>query len=310
MSHFRGLISATVVSFVLVAVACGEAAPAAQPATSPPAAPAPTAIQASFPLAIIDSDGEEVTFDKPPERIVAYDSDVVEILFAIGEGQRVVGTHNLVSYPPEADAIPRLGSAFDINVEAIVALEPDLVYLFFDRFLPDLERAGLKVLYLKTLSQDFVRVADNIRTWGRITGATAAAQAVATQFESRVQGVREVMAPYASMPTVFQDVGGFWTPGPDTLVGEVFDLLKLRNIAEDVSGYAQLSPEIIVERNPQIIITLDREAFMGNPAFADVLAVKNGRVYELNPDLLSIAGPRFADGIEELAKLVHPALFE
>lgn len=91
------------------------------------------------------------------------------------------------------------------------------------------------------------------------------------------------MAPYGSGPTIFQDVGGFWTPGPDTLVDEVFVLLKLRNIAQDVSGYAQLIPETIVERNAQIVITSDREAFVCNLAFAEVLAVKTGRSMSQSP---------------------------
>ena len=155
----------------------------AAPAVLPPPSPAPTATPApvrvldqpqtpgpvQFPLTVTDTNGNELTFDEPPERIVAYDSAIVEILFAIGEGHRVIGTHDFVSYPPEADDVPRLGGAFDINVEAIVALEPDLVYLFFDRFQPDLERAGVRVLYIQTLNNDFIKVADQIRLWGQIT---------------------------------------------------------------------------------------------------------------------------------------------
>ena len=287
------------------------------PAPAPAALPRPTRVPApvlspapvTFPLSITDSNGDEVIFDEPPERIVAYDSAVVEILFALGEGHRVVGTHDFVSYPPEADDVPRLGGAFDINVEAIVALEPDLVYLFFDRFQPDLERAGLKVLYLKTLNNDFIKVTDDIRLWGRITGNPAAADALAKKFQARVEGFEASMASYGPGLSIVQDIGGFWTPGPDTLVGEVFQLLKLRNIASDISGYAQLSPEVIVERDPQIVFTTDPKAFLDNPAFAGVQAVRNGQVIEMNSTLLSVAGPRFVDGIEELAKLVYPALF-
>ena len=94
-----------------------------------------------------------------------------------------------------------------------------------------------------------------------------------------------------------------------TLVGEVFELLNLRNIASDISGYAQLSPEVIVDKNPHVILTTDRNAILDNPAFANVAAVRNGQVFDLNSTLLSVAGPRFVDGIEELAQLVYPALF-
>ena len=331
MSRLWPLVS-VMVACVTVLAACSEDV-VPQPATPRPPAPAQPAIASvsvepaapaepapalpalapfprpTFPLSITDSNGVQVIFDAPPERIVAYDSAVLEILFALGEGHRVVGTHDFVSYPPEADDVQRLGGAFDVNVEAIVALEPDLVYLFFNRFQPDLELAGLKVLYLETLSHDFIKVTDDITLWGRIIGNPAAADALAKKFRARVEGFETSMASQGPELSIFQDIGGFWTPGPDTLVGEVFQLLKLRNIANDVSGYAQLSPEVIVERDPQIVLTTDVKAFLDNPAFAGMQAVRNDQVIEMNSTLLSVAGPRFVDGIEELAKLVYPALF-
>jgi len=262
-----------------------------------------------FPYTVIDSLGREVIFENPPERIVAFDSAPVEILFAIGEGQRVAGTHDFLSYPPEADDVPRLGGAFSINIEAVVAQEPDLVFIFFDTLLPDLERAGLKVLYLKTLNQDLPKIADTIRMWGRIAGNPAPAEELAAEFERRLEKVRETMEPYASGMTVFQDEGDLWTPGPDTLMAEVFKLLKLRNIAHDISNYVQFSPEIIVERNPQIIIASYGDTISDNPAFKDVIAVRNNRIFIPSSDALSIAGPRYIDGIEELAKWVYPGIF-
>lgn len=274
--------------------------------STPVAAPPPVL----FPYTVIDGNGNEVTFDKPPERIVAFDSAAVETLFAIGEGRRLVGTHSFVSYPPEVVDVPRVGDAFNMNIEAIVALEPDLVFIFFDASLADLERVGLKVLYLGSLNDDFSKVPDNIRMWGRITGNLAAAEAVGADFETRVQWIKDVMAPYSSGPSVFQDEGALWTPGPDTLMGQVFALLKLENIAHDISGYAQLSPEAIVDRNPQIIIASYGATISGPAAFKDLLAVRTNRIFVPLSEALSVAGPRFIDGIEELAKWVYPGLFD
>ena len=280
-----------------------------QPTATP--TPEPTAeVAEGFPLTIQSTDGREIVFERPPERIVAFDSALVEILFAIGEGDRVVGTHDFVSYPPETESVERVGDAFNMNIEAVVALEPDLVYVFFDRFVPDLERAGLKVLYIETLTLDFTKVADNIRLWGQIVGNPERAELVAQTFEDRVEAIRAAVEQVDEGPTIFQDVGGFWTPGAGTLVQEVFDLLKLRNIAFDVEGYAQLSPEVIVEENPAIIISGSPESFTGDPAFANVQAVKDEAVYSLGSDALSIAGPRFVEGIEEIFRLVYPKLFE
>ncbi|MCH8205510.1 MAG: ABC transporter substrate-binding protein [Chloroflexi bacterium] len=278
-----------------------------RPVPSPTPEPSPT--PALFPFVVVDSNGNEVVFEEPPERIVAFDSAAVEILFDIGEGDRVVATHSFVSYPPEVADIPKVGDAFNMNVEAIVAVEPDLVFVFFDRFVEDLEKAGLKVFYLETLSDDFKKTADNIRMWGRITGNVSGAAASAERFESRVARIEQTIESVDGGLRVFQDVGGFWSPGPDTLVGGVFDLLKLENIAHDISGYAQISPEAIVARDPQIVITPDPESFAGNEAFKDVSAVREGRVFSLPSDTLSVAGPRFVQGIEELARLAYPELF-
>jgi len=269
----------------------------------------PTPVPAVFPFVVRDSNGNEVVFESPPERIVAFDSAVVEILFAIGEGRRVVATHDFVSYPPETASIPRVGGAFNMDIEATVALEPDLVFIFFEKFQEDLERAGVKVLYIETLTDDFIQVADRIRLWGGIVGNPSAAEEVADDFEARVNAIKATMEPYASGLKVFQDEGDLWTPGQGTLIQEVFDLLKLENIAADVTGYVQLSPEVIVQRDPTIIIASYGDNISGTPAFANVLAVKNGAIYVPSSDALSIAGPRFVAGIEELAAWVYPGLF-
>ena len=290
-------------------------APAQIPTPAPelvaraPAPATPTPVPAVFPFVVQDSNGNEVVFESPPERIVAFDSAVVEILFAIGEGHRVLATHDFVSYPPETASVPRVGGAFNMDIEATVALEPDLVFIFFDRFQQDLERAGVKVLYIETLTDDFIQVADRIRLWGGIVGNPSAAQKVADDFEVRVDAIKATIAPYAAGPRVFQDEGDLWTPGQGTLIQEVFDLLKLENIAADITGYVQLSPEIIVQRDPTIIIASYGDNISGTPAFADVLAVKNGAIYVPSSDALSIAGPRFVAGIEELAAWVYPGLF-
>ena len=270
----------------------------------------PTPILAVFPVTVQSGDGREITFDSPPERIVAFDSAVLEILFAIGEGDRIVGTHQYVSYPPEASDIARVGDAFNMDIEATVALEPDLVFVFFDRFVQDLERAGLKVLYLPTLSDGFEKIADSIRLWGRVVGNPGSAEDVAADFEARVAAIRATMEPIGAGPTVFQDVGGFWAPGQGTMMQEVFDLLKLENVAHDIEGYAQISPEVIVERDPTVIFTSNQASFADEPAFESVRAVRHGSLLTLSSDALSVQGPRFIEGVEEMARLVYPGIFK
>jgi ABC-type Fe3+-hydroxamate transport system substrate-binding protein len=205
------------------ATAAPTAAPTAPPAATRPA-PEPTAVPTRppsptstveptatpAPVVVTDTNGKPVQFDTPPERMVVYDGAAVEMLFAIGQGHRVVGTHSYVTYPPETASIPKIGDAFNMDIEAIVALEPDLVYVFYDRFNGDLERAGLKVLYIKDLSHGFTEVADLIRMWGLVTGATGEAD-----FEGYQQISPEVVA----------------AANPDIIMGSI----------EDVTGEPALS---------------------------------------------------------------------
>ena len=276
------------------------------------ATPKPTPTPAPFPLVIIDSNGLEVTFDRPPERIVSYDSAPIEMLFAMGEVGRIVGTHDFVTYPPEAEAIPKVGSAFNINQEKIVELEPDLIFTFYDGSLPDLENLGIKVLYLET-PDTLEGISERIRLWGLIAGNPVAAEKIATEFDAKIMALQERLATVEEAPRVFHDGSDFWTPGPDTLVGRIYTLLKAQNIAGDISGYVQLSPEVILERDPQVIITTFPETlkvYQDGPAFQDVSAVKEGSVFTIDASLLEVAGPRFIEAVEELNRLIHPEISE
>ncbi|MEE9325185.1 MAG: ABC transporter substrate-binding protein [Dehalococcoidia bacterium] len=306
---------AFLVALSVIAAACAEEAPTPTPTTTPiptsAPTPSPSPTPSLFPLVLTDSNGKEVILEEPPERIIAFDSAAVEILFAIGESHRIVGTHSFVTYPLEVADIPKVGDAFNMNFEKIAELEPDLVYVFFDRFLPDLEALGVKVLYIQTLGQSLDEVVEQIRLWGRITNNAGAAEEAIRAFEARIRAVEEGVAAVREGPRVFHDVGDLWTPGPDTLIGRIYSLLKAENIAEEISGFQQFSAEVIVEKDPQVIITLEdgREEFLNNPAFQGVAAVKDGKVFALPGDFLSVAGPRLAEQMEELAELLYPDIF-
>jgi len=271
--------------------------------------PAKTLVS-EFPLTIVDRNGEEIVFDHPPERIVAYDAAAVETIFKIGQGHRIIGTHSWVSYPKEVADIEKVGDAFNMNIERIVALKPDLVFLFYPTFKEELEKAGLKVLLLESVGDNLMKMANTFRIWGQITGSPNEAELLAKNFENRIDRINSVLSSYHSGPSVFQDVGDLWTPGNNTLMGNVFNLLKLQNIANDVDNYGQLSPEIIIDRNPQIIISPNPELIYTNPAFQSLLPVKNKSVFKANDDYLGISGPRFILGIEELAYEFYPGIFK
>jgi len=267
-------------------------------------------LTSQFPVTIIARDGNEIVFNKAPERIIAYDAAAVETIFAIGQGHRIIGTHSWVSYPVEVENIEKIGDAFNMNIERILDLDPDLVFLFYPTFKEELEKAGLKVLLLESIDDDLMKMANTFRTWGQITGAVNKAEILAKNFEARIVEIQLILDPYHSGPSIFQDVGDLWTPGNNTLMGNVFQLLKLKNIAHDVDNYGQLSPEIIIDRNPQIIISSTPALLYQNPAFNKLLPIKNKSIFKPNNDYLGISGPRFILGLEELANEFYPGLFK
>ena len=259
-----------------------------------------------YPIDILDSNGENVRIYEKPEKIIVLDSAAVEILFAIGQGDKIVGTHSFVTHPEEAKQIPKVGDAFSINIEKIIEQEPDLVYIFFNKFAEDLNKNQLKVLYIKTLENDFSNISDQILMWGKITGNQDSAIQLSEKFQDQIENIQSKINYQSESPKIFIDTTDLWTSGPNTLMGEVLELLNLSNIAHDISGYAQLNPEIIIERNPDFIITPNPSTFKNNPAFQEISAVKNNKIFTLQSDALSVPGPRFPEGINELASLIYP----
>ena len=301
------LLAGTLLIALALGTACG-ADPTATPA--PTLAPTP----APFPLVITGSNGKTVTFEEAPERIIAYDSAAVEILYVIGEGERISAAHDFVTFPPEAEEIPKVGNAFNMNLEKIVELEPDLVYTFYGSSVLELDNLGIKVLYLET-PRDLAGIAAQIRMWGQITGNPGAAEVAAERFELRVKEMVDRLADVEEGPRVFHDNSDFFTVGTETLEGRIYTLLKAKNIAHDVPDglYGQLSPEIIVARDPEVIISTFPERprdFKETPAFKGVSAVVQDRVYAIDANLMNVAGPRFVEAIEELARLIHPEIFQ
>ena len=259
-----------------------------------------------FPIDILDSNGENVRIYERPTKMIILDSAAVEILFAIGQGNKIVGTHSFATHPQEAKQIPKVGDSFSINIEKIIEQDPDLVYIFFDKFSNDLSKHQLKVLYIKTLENNFSNISDQILMWGEITGSKDSAIKLADKFNNQIENIKSKIDYNAKSPAIFIDTTDLWTSGPNTLMGEVLELLNLSNIAHDISGYAQLNPEIIIERNPDFIITPNPNTFRDNPAFKEISAVKNNKIFTLKSDALSVPGPRFIDGINELASLIYP----
>lgn len=267
---------------------------------------------ASFPHTVTGSDGSSVILHRSPERMIVFDSGGIEILFAIGEADRVVGTHEFASFPPQANQIQRVGNSYAIDFEKVVSLKPDLVFLFFDRFVPELRRLGVPVLYLEP-PRTLAGVPERIRTWGRIVDRAQAAENVAREFEAELRGIEQTLAGIRRGPRIFHDAApGLWTLGTDSLASDIYRLLKAENVFADLSSAHQVSPEALVARNPEVIISAHLsgpEFFKTHPAFQALRAVKQSRVFVVDAGLISVSGPRLIQGVRQIAQALYPHLF-
>ena len=291
-------------------------------ATEAPATAAPTEIPAKR---YTDGLGREITLETTPQRIVSLAPSNTEILFAIGAGSQVVGRDEFSDYPAEAASIDSIGGSFgEYNAEAIVALEPDLVLaaeINTPELVKQLEDLGLTVFYLKnpvTLEEMYV----NLDVVGQLTGHDVTD--LIDSLEARVAAVDEKIAPISARPTVFYEIDATDASKPYSYGPGTFgDLLiqraggaNLVTLAGITDAYPQVSLEQIVAANPSAIILGDSmwgvtpEAVLARAGWDALDAVKNNQIFPFDDNMVSRPGPRLVDGLEQLAKLLHPELFK
>jgi iron complex transport system substrate-binding protein len=256
-----------------------------------------------------------------PQRIVSLAPSNTEILFAVGAGKQVVGRDSFSDYPAEVKSIKDVGGSMGkYDTEAIVALHPDLVLageINTAEQVASLQQLGLTVYYLPnptTLEGMFA----NLETVGQLTGHSSAAVTLVNSLKQRVAAVDARIKPLTSHPTVYYELDATdptkpYTAGPGTFVDLLIARAGGNNVGSSLtSAWAQISLEQLVVANPTIIVLGD-SAYGTTPAslkqragWSGLAAVQNGQVYPFDDNLVSRPGPRLVDGLEALAKLLHP----
>ena len=285
---------------------------------------APQATPTTAPITLSDGLGREVKLAAPAQKIISLAPSNTEILFAIGAGSQVVGRDNLSDYPEAAKAATDIGSAFEaLNTELIVSLQPDLV-LAAEINTADqvkaLEDLGLTVYYLKnptTLEELYT----NLEIVAQLTGHEVDAAQLIEDLKARVAAVDEKIATATEKPTAFYELDATdpakpYTVGKGTFITLLIERAGGQNIAGDLDGYPQLSLEQVVAADPDFIILGDSaygitpESVATRPGWDGLSAVTNNQVFPFDDNLVSRPGPRLVEGLEALAKLLHPELFQ
>lgn len=264
-----------------------------------------------------DQVGRRVRVAAPPQRVVALAPSITEIVFALGQGHRLIGVTRFSNHPPQAEAIARVGSYVQLDLEKIVALDPDICLATRDgnprHAIVRLENLGIPVYVVHP--RDTATVIEAIQGIAQVLGAVECGEALVGRMRHTFTSVRARLASTEQRPGVFFQVG--ITPivsvGSQTFIDELISLAGGRNLAAGPVAYPRFSREQVLALDPDIILvtTMARdgsfeEALRQWQRWEHISAVRNGRLHTVDSNLFDRPGPRLTEALEVLFGLLHP----
>jgi iron complex transport system substrate-binding protein len=271
---------------------------------------------ANIPVRVVNDDLQRrVNVPMEVKRVVSLAPSVTEDVFAIGAGDRLVGVTTFCNYPHEARSIAKIGDTMNPNMETIVALKPDVVLVStasqveaFTKTLED-NRIAVYVLDPTTLNDVF----NSLERLAALLGTTDRLAKVVPDLRKRAADV-ELKAGSVAKSKVFVQISRepLFTIGKTAFLNDVIARAGGLSVTADVdTAFPKLSKETASALDPDVIILSDSEDNQSpNEAFKNSPAVRNGRVYKINADIISRPGPRLVDALEAIAKDIHPELFK
>jgi iron complex transport system substrate-binding protein len=263
---------------------------------------------------VTDDYGKLVVLPAPAQRVVSLAPHLTELMYAAGAGDRLVGALQYSDYPPAARRLPRVGSEAQIDLEALLALRPDLVIAWPQsgsaRAVERIAALGIPVFRSEPRTLD--DIAKTLETLGRLAGTEPAANVAAAAFRARAARLADT---YASLPTVrvFYEVWDhpLMTVNGDHVISKVMRLCGGVNV---MAGLPALAPEIdrelVLRADPEVIVASGvdgrRPAWLDDwKAFPALAAVRSANLYTIRPELLQRHTPRLLDGAARLCRILQ-----
>ncbi len=269
---------------------------------------------------LVDQTGREVRVPVAPQRLVALAPSITEIIFSLDCQDRLTGATRFSDYPEAAQKIPKVGSYVHLDLEKIVALNPDLCVAIKDgnprAVIERLESLGIPVFAVNPRGLGSVMTA--IGHIGSLMGAEQRAGEIIADMKVRIEGVASRIAMTDRRPRVFFQIGvsPIVSAGSDTFIHELIRKAGGTNIAAGYSSYPRFSREEVLELAPDILIITSMaraEVFERVKAewarWEQIPAVSENRIHLVDSNLFDRPTPRLVDALEKLARLIHPELF-
>mgnify|MGYP000663282520 FL=1 len=288
---FAGLF----LSFATVLSACGGSSTSTDTTVA-------MASEAVYPVTVGD-----LTLDAQPLRIISLSPTATEMLYAVGAGAQVVAVDEYSNYPEEAAALGTMLSGFEPNIEAISGFMPDLVIASYDPGTLVEQLGALNIpVFIANAATSIDNVYEQIEQIGLLTGHADAALQLAAQMQTEIEAaIAGVVPPVEPISYFYELDNTLYSVTSNTFVGQIFNLFGLRNIADNVESgndYPQLSAEVVVSSDPDLIFLADTKCCNETAAtvaardgWGGLKAVTNNHIVELDDDVASRWGPRIVE---------------
>ena len=305
LRHFRQFLILATALLLVAAFACSSAR-------------TPTQDQSSG-AQLKDDAGRVVTIPQRVDRVITLAPNLTEIVFAVGAGDRLVGNTTYCDYPPEAKTIAKVGDTLHPSLERIIALKPQVVFIStasqLETFTQQLQNQNIVVFV--TDPHDLEGIFRSIEQVGQIMGQQQQANALVQKLRERTTAVEQAVKNLPAVRVFYQASGEpLYVPGHDSFVTDLMRRAGGISVTADVPGaWPKFSNESALAAKPDaIILPTGGSMSSANSTVAEALrnspAALAGRVYKINDDLLARPGPRLVDGLEQMARALHPEAFK
>lgn len=268
-----------------------------------------------------DQLGREIRVPDDPQRIVALAPSITEIIFALGQQARLKGVTQYSNYPPDAAKLPKVGSYVRLDLERIVALNPDLCIAIKDGNPKEIidRLQSLDIAVFAVDPHNLESMLEAIQKIGEILNASQNAKTLVTHMRSRIQKIDDLVSRTDRRPRVFIQIGisPIISGGTHTFINELIVRAGGINVAAGPSAYPHFSREQVLALAPDVLIITSMagsgayaKAKADWSRFSDMPAIRDKRIYTVNSDVFDRPSPRLLDALEILTRLLHPELFK
>ena len=269
---------------------------------------------------VVDQVGRTLVVPENPTRVIALAPSITEIIYDLGQEERLVGVTQYSTYPPEAESLPRVGSYVRLDIEKIVALKPDLCIATKDgnpkHIVDKIVSLGIPVYVINP--RNLQQIMDTITRLGSLLRAEQAAKELVSDMEKRIGRVQARVKKGDHRPRVFFQIDAepLFSAGTDTFIHELIELAGGINTTAGEVSYPRYSWEDIIVLQPEIVMIssmaggLAPEYLLNSWKKWNLLsAVKNDKVFVVDAELFDRPTPRLIDGLEVIVAIIHPELF-